>query len=85
MLWIRECSEDIPQELYYDDYQMDKDKDGNTPLMMWIMARHNEDIPQELLYPGWQCDRNKNHETPLIFWIDCRGLPIPSELMYPGW
>ena len=37
MLWIEtRRGEDIPQELFYDGWQTDKDKSGQTPLMMWI-------------------------------------------------
>ena len=37
MTWIAwRKGEAIPQELYYQDYQTDKDEDGQTPLMYWI-------------------------------------------------
>lgn len=38
MMWIRyqQYNKNIPKELYYEGYQMDKNKDGQTPLMMWI-------------------------------------------------
>ena len=57
MYWIEyRYDEAIPQELYYDGYQTDRDSDGQTPLMYWIKYRQNEDIPQELYYDNWQAD-----------------------------
>ena len=32
-------NENIPQKLYYEGCQTDKDKYGKTPLMLWIRYR----------------------------------------------
>ena len=47
MLWIehREC-ETIPDCLFYDGYQTDKNNRAETPLMCWIKYRPNEPIPE---------------------------------------
>ncbi len=37
--------EAIPEELYYPNYQTDKDEYGQTPLMLWIEYRRRENIP----------------------------------------
>ena len=53
MIWVEHREgEAIPEELYYDDYQTDKNEDGETALMIWIEYRYGDDIPQGLLYPG---------------------------------
>lgn len=54
MLWIEERrGEDIPQDLYYPNYELDKDDDGRTPLMLWIKNRRYKAIPGDMKYPGW--------------------------------
>lgn len=40
----------IPEQLFYDGYQTDKDKNGYTPLILWIIYRRNKPIPEELYY-----------------------------------
>ena len=53
MLWIEyRKGEDIPKELYYSNYKLDKDRNSRTPLMLWISRRLCEAIPEELYYPG---------------------------------
>ena len=61
MIWI-ECRHDeaIPEELYYDGYQTDKNSNGQTPLMMWIEERHSEDIPEDFYYDGYRTDKDNN-------------------------
>lgn len=50
MFWIfARKGEDIPKELLYTGYKTDKDKDGDTPLMLWISCRKSEAIPDILL------------------------------------
>lgn len=39
----------IPEELYYDGWQTDEDKNGRTPLMIWIDSIDGEVIPKSLL------------------------------------
>ena len=46
-------SEDIPKKLYYPNYELVKDRNSRTPLMLWIMYRKGETIPKELYYDGW--------------------------------
>ena len=53
MIWIEERKTIIPKKLYYHSYQTDKDEDGQTPLMLWIIYGRGKDIPNYLLYPGW--------------------------------
>lgn len=51
MTWIKyRRNEPIPDELYYDGWQMDDDNDVHTPLMLWIKYRRNEDIPEDFYY-----------------------------------
>ena len=83
MYWIKYGKgKNIPQELYYDNYQTDKAKFGRTPLMLWIEWRRGEAIPQELYYrpsamgsqtstmsPNYQTYKDEYDETPLMFWI----------------
>ena len=50
MLWIEYChSDDVPKEMLYTGYKIKKDRDGNTPLMLWEMYRDYENIPDVLL------------------------------------
>ena len=60
MLWIyyRE-GEPIPEDMYYPDWQSDRDVYGRTPLMLWIYYREGEPIPEDMYYPGWEADRDK--------------------------
>ena len=47
MLWIEyRKGENIPKDLYYQNYQTYKDKSGKTPLMYWIRYHQGEDIPK---------------------------------------
>ena len=62
--------------MYYDGYQMDKDDDKRTPLMLWI-EYCNKDIPKELYYDGYQTDKNDDGDTPLMMWIEYRDDDIP--------
>ena len=40
MLWIKYREyEDIPYELYYYEWETDKDENGETPLMYWTEYR----------------------------------------------
>ena len=40
MLWIGDRrDEPIPQELYYDEYKLIRNNNGQTPLMLWIEWR----------------------------------------------
>lgn len=49
MFWIEgRGGEDIPYELFYDNYQIDKDKRNKTPLMLWTEYRRSEAIPSVL-------------------------------------
>ena len=87
MIWIEQrLGEPIPQELYYNGWQTDKDKGGWSPLMLWIFAR-NGDIPKEFYYKGYQTDKMfEDKTTPLMYWIEQRlGEPIPKELYYSNW
>ena len=43
----------IPQELLYLGYPTDRDKRGQTPLMLWINVRKGEPVPYELKYANW--------------------------------
>ena len=46
MYWIEyRRGESIPDCLYYDGWQTDKDEDEQTPLMFWIKHRRCEAIP----------------------------------------
>ena len=59
MIWIKERrGKTIPQDLYYPDYQTDKDRWCRTPLMIWVKYRRGEAIPQDLYYPGYQTDKD---------------------------
>ena len=60
MEWIKNNPQRkrIPKELYYDDYQTDRDEFGNTPLMLWIQWHKGIDIPKKLYYKGYQTDKN---------------------------
>ena len=50
MLWIEYChSDDVPKEMLYTGYKIKKDRDGNTPSMLWRMYRDYENIPDVLL------------------------------------
>ena len=41
MIWIEyNVDEPIPEQLYYDGYQTDREACGHTPLMLWIKDRH---------------------------------------------
>lgn len=55
MKWIKEHPErkNIPKELYYDYYRIDKDVNGNTPLMLWIQYHKGIDIPKKFYYGGY--------------------------------
>ena len=47
MLWIRNREgETIPQELFYEGWITDKNKNGNTALMIWVEWREDEAIPE---------------------------------------
>ena len=47
MLWIKyRRGKDIPQDLLYDGWQTDKNKIGQTPLMIRIEHHYGKDIPQ---------------------------------------
>lgn len=49
MLWIEYChSDNVPEEMLYRGYKIKKDRDGNTPSMLWRMYR-DENIPEILL------------------------------------
>ena len=51
MLWIKyHQGKNIPYELYYPNYQTDRDECGNTALMLWIQYRQGENIPYEMYY-----------------------------------
>ena len=43
----------IPKELYYNNWQADKDDNGQTPLMSWIEYNKDEPIPKELCYENY--------------------------------
>ena len=46
MLWIEERrNEAIPECLYYEGWETDRNASSQTPLMMWINYRHRGDIP----------------------------------------
>ena len=46
MWWIEwRQNEAIPDCLYYPDYQTDRNKNGETALMLWVESRYEEDIP----------------------------------------
>ena len=55
MLWIEfSVNDDIPEKLFYDGYQSDKDELGRTPLMIWIEFQYRiKEIPKCLLYQGY--------------------------------
>lgn len=71
MLWLEyRYKEPIPQEMYYDDWQRDKNDNGETALMLWIKYHHpREDIPKDFYYEGCQKDKNYLYQTALMFWI----------------
>ena len=47
MIWIEHRpGENIPKELHYPGYPTDKDKNDQTPLMLWIRYRYDETIPE---------------------------------------
>ena len=53
MQWIEyHPYDDIPKELYYPGCELDKDKDGRTPLMMWIEYRFYDNEDEE------ECEKN---------------------------
>ena len=58
MFWIKYCTEPIPEDMKYPNWQTDRNWLEYTPLMLWIDCRYDEPIPEELKYPGWQTDRN---------------------------
>jgi hypothetical protein len=105
---LLEPHSDIPEELFYPKYQTlkelkypgwqtDINKNGFTPLMIWIKYRTDEPILDELFYPGCQFDKNRDKETALILWIRYRYCTpeigdlvkpcnvIPERLLYPSW
>ena len=45
MIWIENRKDNIPKKLCYSNYELDKDEDGHTPLMLWIIHRES-DIPK---------------------------------------
>ena len=50
MIWIdHHRDEDIPQQLFYDGWQTDKDKDGRIPLRIWIDRNGGGSISRSLL------------------------------------
>lgn len=63
--------EKIPEQLFYDGYQTDKNKYNETPLILWITYRTNKPIPEELYYEGCQTDKSYEGYTPLMLWIIC--------------
>lgn len=62
----------IPAQLFYDNWQTDKDDFDQTPLMIWIEYNVDDPIPKELYYDGYQTDREGNGHTPLMLWIKDR-------------
>ncbi len=47
MLWIEHSEDDyLPDCLFYDGYQTDKNNRAETPLMCWIKYRPNKPIPE---------------------------------------
>lgn len=46
----------IPENLYYDNWQTDKDDFDQTPLMIWIEYNVDDPIPEQLFYDGYQTD-----------------------------
>ena len=54
MICIEECQiKDIPKNLCYDGYQIDRDNNAQTPLMLWIKYRQTENIPKKLYYDDY--------------------------------
>lgn len=71
MRWI-ECEyqrEDIPECLFYDGYQIDKDDEDKTALMLWIQYHKNMNMPEKLFYKNWWIDKDGYDRTPLMLWI----------------
>lgn len=53
MLWIQyRKNKDIPEDLYYDHCNTDKDNYNQTPLMLWKEYRPMKNHPLELMYPS---------------------------------
>ena len=49
MIWIGyRRGEAIPQSMLYPDYQTDRNRIGQTPLMLWRIYREDEPIPEQL-------------------------------------
>ena len=71
MLWLEyRYKEPIPEHLFYDGWQRDKNANQEPPLMLWIKWHHpREDIPNDYYYAGCQTDKNYVYKTPLMFWI----------------
>jgi len=90
-------NEPIPEEFKYPNWQIVKNRDGATPLMLYIKFGKNKPIrgkplepqsciPEEFKYPGWQTDVDNVGYIPVIYWIKYRkNEPIPNEFKYPGW
>ena len=55
MEWIKEHPQrkKIPKELYYKNFETDKDVFGRTPLMLWIEYHKGIDIPKKFYYKGY--------------------------------
>lgn len=88
MLWIEfSVNYDIPEELFYDGYQSDKNISNETPLMIWVRSRPRENIPEKLFYEGYQSDKDEFGRTPLMIWIEFqyRIKEIPKCLLYQGY
>ena len=57
---------------------VNKNKDYQTPLMLWIKERRGKTIPQDLYYPDYQTDKDRWCRTPLMIWVKYRrGETIP--------
>ena len=71
MIWVDKFSNNgedyIPLKLEYDDYQTDKNTNGETALMLWIKYSE-EEIPEELYYDNCYADKNKDGKTPIMLW-----------------
>ena len=54
MLWLEyRYKEPIPEHLFYDGWQRDKNANQEPPLMLWIKWHHpREDIPNDYYYAG---------------------------------
>ena len=74
------------EQLLYQGWRTDKNKDKQTPLMYWIYRCKGQAIPYDLCYHNYQTDRDKDGQTPLMIWIEYRrGEPIPKELFYDNY